>query len=130
MYSALNEDNTIAIAQQFKEDTGIEIEYISLGGGDAVARVQAEMGNPQADFLVGGSVDLYGSLAEAGAFVEYDSPNNDDLDERFQRPQPPVAGLVHGRSEHHHQRGAVPGGTGLPGPGRAHHLGRPAGPCL
>ena len=70
VYSALNEDNTIAIAQQFKEDTGIEIEYISLGGGDAVARVQAEMGNPQADFLVGGSVDLYGPLAEAGAFVE------------------------------------------------------------
>ena len=86
VYSALNEDNTIAIAQQFKEDTGIEIEYISLGGGDAVARVQAEMNNPQADFLVGGSVDLYGSLAEAGAFVEYDSPNNDDLDERFNDP--------------------------------------------
>ena len=40
VYSALNEDNTIAIAKQFKEDTGIEIEYISLGGGDAVARVQ------------------------------------------------------------------------------------------
>lgn len=35
VYSALNEDNTIAIADQFKKDTGIEIEYISLGGGDA-----------------------------------------------------------------------------------------------
>jgi iron(III) transport system substrate-binding protein len=86
VYSALNEDNTIAIADQFKKDTGIEIEYISLGGGDAVARVQAEMGNPKADFLVGGSVDLYGSLADAGAFLEYDSPNNDDLDDRFNDP--------------------------------------------
>lgn len=86
VYSALNEDNTIAIADQFKKDTGIEIEYISLGGGDAVARVQAEMGNPKADVLVGGSVDLYGSLAEAGAFEAYDSPNNDDLDERFNDP--------------------------------------------
>lgn len=86
VYSALNEDNTIAIADQFKADTGIEIEYISLGGGDAVARVQAEMGNPQADFLVGGSVDLYGSLADAGAFEAYDSPNNDDLDSRFNDP--------------------------------------------
>lgn len=86
VYSALNEDNTIAIADQFKKDTGIEIEYISLGGGDAVARVQAEMNNPQADFLVGGSVDLYGSLAEAGAFLEYDSANNDDLDARFNDP--------------------------------------------
>lgn len=86
VYSALNEDNTIAIADQFKKDTGIEIEYISLGGGDAVARVQAEMGNPKADILVGGSVDLYGSLATAGAFEAYDSPNNDSLDARFNDP--------------------------------------------
>ena len=86
VYSALNEDNTIAIADQFKKDTGIEIEYISLGGGDAVARVQAEMGNPKADILVGGSVDLYGSLADAGAFEAYDSPNNDSLDARFNDP--------------------------------------------
>ena len=86
VYSALNEDNTIAIADQFKKDTGIEIEYISLGGGDAVARVQAEMANPKADILVGGSVDLYGSLATAGAFEAYDSPNNDSLDARFNDP--------------------------------------------
>ena len=86
VYSALNEDNTIAIAKRFKEDTGIEIEYISLGGGDAVARVQAEMGSPKADILVGGSVDLYGSLSDAGAFEAYDSPNNDTLDERFNDP--------------------------------------------
>ena len=46
VYSALNEDNTIAMAEQFEKDTGIEVEYISLGGGDAVARVQAEMSNP------------------------------------------------------------------------------------
>lgn len=86
VYSALNEDNTIAMAKQFKEDTGIDISYISLGGGDAVARVQSEMSNPQADFLVGGSVDLYGSLADAGAFVAYESPNNKDLDARFNDP--------------------------------------------
>lgn len=83
VYSALNEDNTIALADQFKKDTGIDIQYISLGGGDAVARVQAEMSNPKADFLVGGSVDLYGSLADAGAFEQYDSPNNDNLDPKF-----------------------------------------------
>ena len=35
---------------------------------------------------MGGSVDLYGSLAEAGALLEYDSPNNDDLDARFNDP--------------------------------------------
>lgn len=44
------------------------------------------MGNPKADILVGGSVDLYGSLADAGAFEAYDSPNNDSLDARFNDP--------------------------------------------
>jgi iron(III) transport system substrate-binding protein len=31
-------------------------------------------------------VDLYGSLADAGAFEAYDSPNNDSLDARFNDP--------------------------------------------
>ena len=71
-----------------EEDTKIElIPTVTLKSDTgAVARVQAEMSNPQADFLVGGSVDLYGSLAEAGALLEYDSPNNDDLDARFNDP--------------------------------------------
>ena len=86
VYSALNEDNTIELAEKFKEDTGIEIEYISLGGGDAVARIQAEKDNPKTDILVGGSVDLYGALAEQDVLLAYDSPNNDDLDARFNDP--------------------------------------------
>ena len=56
-------NNNRRIAPVSYTHLGIEIEYISLGGGDAVARVQAEMANPKADILVGGSVDLYGSLA-------------------------------------------------------------------
>lgn len=86
VYSALNEDDIIALSNKFKEDTGIEIEYITLGGGDAVARVQAELGSPKADFLVGGSIDLYGSLSEKNAFEQYDSPNNDALEARFNDP--------------------------------------------
>ena len=31
-------------------------------------------------------MDLYGSLATAGAFEAYDSPNNDSLDARFNDP--------------------------------------------
>lgn len=119
VYSALNEDNTIAIADQFKKDTGIEIEYISLGGGDAVARVQAEMGNPKADFLVGGSVDLYGSLSSAGAFEAYDSPNNDDLDARFNDPSHFWQGWYMGVlsiivNEDRFEKELAPQGTALP----------------
>lgn len=86
VYTALNEDDILAVQKQFKEDTGIEIEYIRLGGGDAVARVQAEMASPKADVLVGGSVDLYEPLAKEGAFEKYSSPNNADLDPMFNDP--------------------------------------------
>ena len=83
VYSALNDDDMVTLSQQFKKDTGIDIEYITLSGGDATARVQSEKDNPQADVVVGGSVDLYGSLKDAGALAAYDSPNNDDLDPMF-----------------------------------------------
>lgn len=86
VYTALNEEDILAVQEQFKADTGIEIEYIRLGGGDAVARVQAEMSSPKADVLVGGSVDLYEPLAKEGAFEKYSSTNSKDLDPMFNDP--------------------------------------------
>lgn len=86
VYTALNEEDILAVQEQFKVDTGIEIEYIRLGGGDAVARVQAEMSSPKADVLVGGSVDLYEPLAKEGAFEKYSSPNNKGVDSMFNDP--------------------------------------------
>lgn len=86
VYTALNEDDILALQKKFKEDTGIDIAYIRLGGGDAVARVQAEKDSPKADVLVGGSVDLYEPLAKEGIFEKYSSPNAKDLDAKFNDP--------------------------------------------
>lgn len=86
VYAALNEDEIGKFIDKFKEDTGIEIEYIQGGAGDMAARVQAEKDSPNADVLVGGSVDVYEPLAKEGLFIKYDSPNNDSLDSRFNDP--------------------------------------------
>ncbi len=86
VYTALNEDEMASFVEKFKEDTGIEIEYIQGGAGDISARVLAEKDSPYADVMVGGSVDVYEPLAREGIFVAYDSPNNDDLDPRFNDP--------------------------------------------
>ncbi|HHY53648.1 MAG TPA: ABC transporter substrate-binding protein [Clostridiales bacterium] len=86
VYTALNEDDIVTIQKEYKELTGIEIEHIRLGGGDLAARVQAEMANPKADVMVGGSVDLYDPLGAAGAFEKYTSPNTKDIDPMFVDP--------------------------------------------
>ncbi len=86
VYAALNEDEIAKFVEKFKADTGIEIEYIQGGAGDIAARVQAEKGAPNADVMVGGSVDVYGPLAKDDIFLQYDSPNNDKLDSRFNDP--------------------------------------------
>jgi len=88
LYSALNEDDTVKIQQQFKADTGIEIEFLRLNSaGEASTRVQAEKDAPQADVLIGGSLEFYTPLADQGLLESYHSPNAKDLDPMFNDEQ-------------------------------------------
>lgn len=86
VYAALNEDDMAKFIEKFKTDTGIEIEYVLGGAGEIATRIQGEKASPNADVMVGGSVDVYGPLAKEGIFEAYDSPNNDTLDARFNDP--------------------------------------------
>lgn len=87
VYAALNEDDIVQIEKQFEKDTGIDMEYIRLGGaGEASTRVQAEKGSPQADIMVGGSVEFYEPLATQGILEKYTSPNAADIDAQFNDP--------------------------------------------
>ncbi|QJD86408.1 ABC transporter substrate-binding protein [Cohnella herbarum] len=87
VYAALNEDDIIQLSKKFKEDTGIEIEYLRLGNaGEASTRILAEKANPQADIFVGGSVEFYEPLGKEGILENYVSPNAKDLDAQFNDP--------------------------------------------
>ena len=87
VYAALNEDDIVQIEKQFEADTGIDMEYIRLGGaGEASTRVQAEKDSPQADIMVGGSVEFYEPLAKQGILEKYTSPNAKDIDAQFKDP--------------------------------------------
>jgi len=87
VYAALNEDDVIQIQKKFKEDTGIELEYLRLGSaGEASTRILAEKAAPQADIFVGGSVEFYQPLAKEGLLEQYSSPNNKDIDAQFNDP--------------------------------------------
>jgi len=87
VYAALNEDDIVQIQKKFKEDTGIDIEYLRLSGaGEASTRVQAEKAAPKADIMIGGSVEFYDPLAQQGLLEKYASPNAKDLDKQFIDP--------------------------------------------
>jgi iron(III) transport system substrate-binding protein len=87
VYAALNEDDIVQIQKKFKEDTGIDIEYLRMNGaGEASTRVQAEKAAPKADILIGGSVEFYEPLAQQGLLEKYSSPNAKDLDSQFKDP--------------------------------------------
>lgn len=87
VYAALNEDDIVQIQKKFKEDTGIDMEYLRLSGaGEASTRIQAEKDSPKADIFIGGSVEFYEPLAKAGLLEKYTSPNAKDLDKQFCDP--------------------------------------------
>ena len=87
VYAALNEEDIVEIEKKFEADTGIDMEYIRLGdAGEASTRVQAEKDNPQADIMVGGSVEFYQPLAEQGILEKYTSPNATEIDDKFNDP--------------------------------------------
>ncbi|TDF95413.1 ABC transporter substrate-binding protein [Paenibacillus piri] len=87
VYAALNEDDIVQIQKKFKEDTGIEVEYLRLSGpGEASTRIQAEKSAPKADVMIGGSVEFYDPLGQQGLLEKYASPNQKDIDKQFNDP--------------------------------------------
>jgi len=88
VYAALNEDDIVQIQKKFKEDTGIELEYLRVGNaGETSTRIQAEKDAPQADIFVGGSVEFHQTLADQGLLEAYTSPNAQEIEERFNDPK-------------------------------------------
>lgn len=50
-YTAHEEDIINGMVPRFKAETGYDIEFVKLGSGDVIKRVQAEAANPQADVI-------------------------------------------------------------------------------
>lgn len=79
VYSIFQEEEARKILDKFKAETGIDYDILRLPSGEAVSRIQNEMSNPQADFLMGGPADSHQVLKEAGSLEAYVSPNASDI---------------------------------------------------
>lgn len=86
VYAALNESDMVTLKERFKQDTGIDVEYLIFSAGDGSARVLAEKDNPQADVFVGGSMEVYEPLKKAGALEAYKSPNASEIPAQYADP--------------------------------------------
>ncbi|MDR2841995.1 MAG: ABC transporter substrate-binding protein [Spirochaetaceae bacterium] len=54
VYTTLEEPLARELFAQFTADTKIQVDFVRLSGGEAIARLEAEKGNPQASIWVGG----------------------------------------------------------------------------
>ena len=86
IYTCYVENEALEMFEQFTKDTGIKVNYVRLGAGEIVTRLEAEAQNPQASIFMGGSVDTHTSAMNKGLLDHYVSPELGVVDERWKDP--------------------------------------------
>lgn len=86
VYSTVDEENAAAILKAFTEATGIQTRMLFMSAGPALARLEAEKGNPVADVWMGGPSENHVLAKERGLTQPYVSPNAAALDPKFRDP--------------------------------------------
>lgn len=74
IYAIINEQDAIALAELFEEQTGFEPTVLRGSTGEIIARVIAERDNPQADIVLGGPSTLHITLKDEGATEPHELP--------------------------------------------------------
>lgn len=83
VYSSVDEENAKKILDAFTADTGIEVSFVHLSTGPALARMSAESANPQADVWMGAPNENHVLAKERGLTIPYSSAATLALDPVF-----------------------------------------------
>ena len=86
VYSSVDEENARGLLAAFTEATGIKVRLVFLSSGPALARMEAEQSNPQADIWMGAPSENHVLAKERGLTQPYLSPNAAELDGKFVDP--------------------------------------------
>lgn len=81
IYSARSENLNNAVIENFEKDTGIHVDVVIAGTGEAIKRVDSEKNNPLGDILWAGSEAML--AARDDLFMPYVSPENDNMMPQF-----------------------------------------------
>lgn len=96
IYSAVYDDQTKAICEAFQAKYGVKTNYVVLGGGEILARVQAEKDNATASVWFGGPCDSFITAKDMGLLLQYESPNAASIDAKYKDPDNYWAGIYIG----------------------------------
>jgi iron(III) transport system substrate-binding protein len=87
VYSSVDEENAKKLLDAFGKATGVKVRFTFLSSGPAVARIEAEKNNPQADVWYGAPSENHVVLKERGLSQPYGSPNAKELATKFKDPE-------------------------------------------
>lgn len=87
VYSSVDEENAKKLLDAFSKATGVKVRFTFLSSGPAVARIEAEKGNPQADVWYGAPSENHVVLKEKGLSQPYLSQGARDLAAKFKDPE-------------------------------------------
>ena len=74
IYSPFTESMITSMSAIFEKDTGIQVECLAMGTGDALKRIETEANAPQADILWGGSISTVKGKSQF--FEDYTTEND------------------------------------------------------
>ncbi|HNZ08135.1 MAG TPA: ABC transporter substrate-binding protein [Bacillota bacterium] len=83
VYSSVDEENAKKILDAFTKSTGIPYKMVFLSSGPAIARIEAEKDNPQADIWMGAPSENHVTVKDRGLTQPYVSPNAAILKKQF-----------------------------------------------
>ncbi len=87
VYSSVDEQNAKKILDAFTRATGIPYKMVFLSSGPAIARIEAEKDNPQADVWMGAPSENHVTVKGRGLTQPYISPNASALKPQFRDAQ-------------------------------------------
>lgn len=72
----------VPMFEAFTEETGAEVEFLSMSSGEVLSRMEAE-GEASADLWFGGGLDAFMDAKDKGLLQNYQSPNAEDVSEDY-----------------------------------------------
>lgn len=82
--------NVVATSEKYKtlfdkftEETGVNVEFLSMSSGEVISKIKAEGGTPMADVWFGGGVDAFMAAKTDGILEQYKPEGFDKIKEGF-----------------------------------------------